>query len=386
MNVNPGASRRPAMLGATCIGLAALCVPGQALAQEAAPGQALAQDAAPGQALAQDAENGLPAATAVARVPDNIINMVLVKVNGDPILLTELRSVLEDRMTLLRQQLPAEEIEAQMPALTTQILAGMVDEKMMLQRADLVGITIDANMVDRQIQNLRETNGFSTDAQLNAALEQMGLTMDQLREQLRDNLRQQRLAYDEVQRQIFVSETEINDYYVGNPDVFTAPEQVRLEQLVFIGEPSALRDQAFEAASEVQAGADASTVGEKYVNGQHVADTGSFIAIADLTEGLAVKVPALPVGAFSDPIETTFGYSIVKVVERSEQNVAEFDDAREAIRQRLTSDKSQARMNEYVRNLRDKASIEIVDSRFGGILALWEASEESDDAEATSRR
>jgi len=376
MNVNPGASRRPAMLGATCIALAALCV----------PGQALAQDAAPGQALAQDAENGLPATTAVARVPDNIINMVLVKVNGDPILLTELRSVLEDRMTLLRQQLPAEEIEAQMPALTTQILAGMVDQKMMLQRADLVGITIDANMVDRQIQNLRETNGFSTDAQLNAALEQMGLTMDQLREQLRDNLRQQRLAYDEVQRQIFVSETEINDYYVGNPDLFTAPEQVRLEQLVFIGEPSALRDQAFEAASEVQAGAAASTVGEKYVNGQHVADTGSFIAIADLTEGLAVKVPALPVGAFSDPIETTFGYSIVKVVERSEQNVAELDDAREAIRQRLTSDKSQARMNEYVRNLRDKASIEIVDSRFGGILALWEASEESDDAEATSRR
>jgi parvulin-like peptidyl-prolyl isomerase len=366
MNVNPGASRRPAMLGATCIALAALCVPGQA--------------------LAQDAENGLPATTAVARVPDNIINMVLVKVNGDPILLTELRSVLEDRMTLLRQQLPAEEIEAQMPALTTQILAGMVDQKMMLQRADLVGITIDANMVDRQIQNLREANGFSTDAQLNAALEQMGITMDQLREQLRDNLRQQRLAFDEVQRQIFVSETEINDYYVGNPDLFTAPEQVRLEQLVFIGEPSALRDQAFEAASEVQAGADASTVGGKYVNGQHVADTGSFIAIADLTEGLVVKVPALPVGAFSDPIETTFGYSIVKVVERSERNVAELDDAREAIRQRLTSDKSQARMNEYVRNLRDKASIEIVDSRFGGILALWEASEESDDAEATSRR
>ena len=368
MNVNPGSMRPYVMLGTACIAVAALAVSAPVLAQDATG------NAAP----------ALPPET--ARVPDNIINMVLVKVNGDPILLSDLRSMVEDRVSLLRAQFPAEEIEAQMPALTTQILAGMVDQKMMLQRADLVGITIDANMVDRQIQNLRDSNAFTTDAELDAALEQMGLTMDELREQVRDNLRQQRLAFDEVQRQIFVSETEINEYYEGNPDQFTAPEQVRLEQLVFIGEPAALRDQAFEAAAEVQAGAEASAVGEKYVNGQHVADTGSFIAVADLTEGLAATVPALPVGSFSDPIETTFGYSIVRVVERNEQNVAGLDDAREAIRQRLTSDKSQERMDEYVRNLRETASIEIVDSRFGGILVLWEAIEETDDAEATSRR
>ena len=330
--------------------------------------------------------NAPPAAAMSAPVPDNIINMVLVKINGDPILLTELRSVIEDRVTMLRQQFPAEEINAQMPLLTTQLLAGMVDQKMMLQRADLVGITIDANMVDRQIQNLRESNGFTTESELNDALAQMGLTMDELREQLRDNLRQQRLAFDEVQRQIFVSETEINTYYTDNRGQFTAPEQVRLEQLVFIGEPASLHDQAFAAAGELQAGGDASVVGDKYVNGQHVADTGSFIAVADLTESLAASVPALPVGLFSDPIETTFGYSIVKVVERSEQDLAGLDDVRESIRQRLTSEKSQDRMDEYVRNLRESANIEIIDPRFGGILALWEASEVSDDAEIPSRR
>ncbi len=367
MNENPGMSLLTIALCAACISAAALFVPARALAQEAT-------------------EDALVTATSMPRVPDNIINMVLIKVNGDPILLTELRSVVEDRLSLLRQQFPAEEIEAQIPMLTTQILAGMVDQKMMLQRADLVGITVDANMVDRQIQGLRETNGFTTDAELNAALEEMGLTMDELREQLRDNLRQQRLAFDEVQRQIFVSETEINDYYTDNRDEFTAPEQVRLEQLVFIGEPASLRQQAFAAAAELQAGEDASAVGEKYVNGQHVADTGSFIAVEDLTEGLAATVPALTVGSFSDPIETTFGFSIVKVVERSEQDIAELDDARESIRQRLTSEKSQVRMNEYVRNLRERANIEIVDPRFGGVLALWEASEESEDAVVPSRR
>ncbi len=367
MNENPGMSRPTAVFCAAWFTAAAFVTPAQTLAQEAT-------------------EDALLAATSAMRVPDNVINMVLVKVNGDPILLTELRSVVEDRIALLRQQFPEEEITAQMPILTTQILAGMVDQKMMLQRADLVGITVDANMVDRQIQNLRDTNGFETDAQLDIALKQMGLTMDELREQLRDNLRQQRLAFDEVQRQIFVSETEINDYYADNRDQFTAPEQVRLEQLVFIGEPGSLREQAFAAAAEVQAGEDASAVGEKYVNGQHVADTGSFIAVDDLTEGLAATVPALPVGSFSDPIETTFGFSIVKVVERSEQDIAELDDARESIRQRLTSAKSQVRMNEYVRNLRDRATIEIVDSRFEGILALWEASEESEDAVVPSRR
>jgi len=69
-----------------------------------------------------------------------------------------------------------------------------------------------------------------------------------------------------------------------------------------------------------------------------------------------------------------------------EQDLAQLDEVRESIRQRLTSDKSQERMTEYVRNLRDQASIEIIDSRFGGILALWEANQESDDAEVPSRR
>ncbi len=367
MKSNPG-TWRPTVAGSVAwFGMATLLLPAPGLAQEVTG-------------------DPPPAAARSEPVPDNIINMVLVKINGDPILLTELRTVIEDRVTLLRQQFPAAEIDAQMPFLTTQLLAGMVDEKMMLQRADLVGITIDANMVDRQIQNLRDTNGFTTEAELNSALTQMGLTMDQLREQLRDNLRQQRLAFDEVQRQIFVSETEINSYYSDNRGQFTAPEQVRLEQLVFIGEPTSLREQALAAAAELAAGADASAVGEKYVNAQHVADTGSFIAVADLTEGLAAGVPALPVGSFSEPIETTFGYSIVRVVERTEQDLAQLDEVRESIRQRLTSDKSQERMTEYVRNLRDQASIEIIDSRFGGILALWEANQESDDAEVPSRR
>ncbi len=369
MNVSPRMSHLVVACGAICFSAASLA-PVQALAQEAAVAEM----------------PPLAAVEPAPRVPDNVINMVLVKVNGDPILLSDLRAIVEDRVALLRQQFPAEEIESQLPLLTTQLLAGMVDQKMMLQRADLVGITIDANMVDRQIQGLRDTNGFTTQAQLDDALAQMGLTMDELREQLRDNLRQQRLAFDEVQRQIFVSETEINDFYGDNRDEFTAPEQVRLEQLVFIGEPASLRDQALAAAAELRAGEDASAVDEKYVNGQHVADTGSFIAVGDLTESLAVAVPAMPVGSFSDPIETTFGYSIVKVVERSEQTIAELDDVREGIRQRLTSDKSQERMDEYVRNLRKTASIEIIDSRFGGILSLWEASEEADEPQVQPRR
>ncbi len=368
MNVKLGMTRRIAALGALWVGTIGVLTPFAASAQEAA------------------APEMPPMAASTPRVPENVINMVLVKVNGDPILLTDLRTVLEDRITLLQQQFPAEELDAQLPFLTTQLLAGMVDQKMMLQRADLVGITIDANMVDRQIQNLRDTNGFTTQAQLDEALAQMGLTMDELREQLRDNLRQQRLAFDEVQRQIFVSETEINAFYSDNNDEFTAPEQVRLEQVVFIGEPASLRDQAFAAAAELRAGENASAVGDKYVNGQHVADTGSFIAVSDLTEGLAVAVPAMPVGSFSDPVETTFGYSIVKVVERSEESIAELGDVREGIRQRLTSDKSQERMDEYVRNLRKTANIEIVDSRFGGILALWEASGEVDEPQVQPRR
>lgn len=305
----------------------------------------------------------------------NVINMILVKVNGAPIMLTDLQAIENDRLELLRQQIPESEIQAQLPLLRERFLAGLIDERMMAQRADELGITADANMVDSQIRRLRDSNGISSDEEFEAALAEVGMNFDDLREQMRKTLRQQQLVQQEVNRSIFVSETEIAQYYRDHPEEFEAAAQVRLRQLIFItagNDAAALREQADLALAELQAGGDYAEVGAKYTNGTAMAGEDTFIAMDELNESLASAVPELAVGRYQ-LVESQFGYHIVSVLERQDQATAPLEEASTAIRQRLTAEKSQQAIDEYLVGLRERTDLQILDGTFVNIEEAWKA-------------
>jgi len=355
------------LLGSLAVGLAsAMFVPAGAVAQVVQEGEVAAATAGPLASLDETA--------------GTVINMILVRVSGDPILLSEVRERMDTQMEALRSAFPEEELQAQLPELRVKALLAMIDEMMMQQRAERLGIVIGANDVDRWVQQVRDQNGFASDAELEAELISIGMTMEALREQARRSLAQNRLVFEEVQRSVFVTETEIAEYYNEHQDDFRTAEQVRLEQLVFIGAPADLADQAAAAARELQAGADLQTVGGKYVDATPMADTGTFIAVDDLTDGLVEAVPNLPTGTYSDPVATNFGLSIVKVLERTDQQTATLEEVHENIRNRLTTQASQERMEEYLSDLRSDTRLEILDPRLAGLDEAWKTQDQIEDA------
>ena len=91
--------------------------------------------------------------------------------------------------------------------------------------------------------------------ELEAELAKFNMTMEDLREQGRLTMQQQRLVFEEVNRSIVVTETDIQEYYDENAEEFRNAEEVRLEQLVFIGDagrPGRVRQS--EAVEELRGG------------------------------------------------------------------------------------------------------------------------------------
>src|SRR6058998_2319115 len=69
----------------------------------------------------------------------------------------------------------------------------------------------------------------------------------------------------------------------------------------------------------------------------------------------------LKVGGISQPVATSFGYHIVKLVDRASGTPLSFEDAKDQVREELLNEKRRRRYEELVASLRAKAKLRVAD-------------------------
>lgn len=138
---------------------------------------------------------------------------------------------------------------------------------------------------------------------------------------------------------------------------FGAPAKREFQQLVFPDE-----GKAKEASDRIKAGASLADVAKD--NNLTVADVGSVARTEIFDKAIADAVFALGAGAVSEPVKGQFGYSILRVVSASEENVKPFAEVVADLKGEIARD----RARKTASDLRDK----VEDERTSG-KALEEA-------------
>ena len=175
-------------------------------------------------------------AAAGSAVSADIIEQILVKVNGEIITKTDLEA---RQVAAIRQRPEAQAMRGDDAAVaklltevTPQVIVDAIDEMLLIQRGKELGYTMGDEQFNSIVENIRKENKIESEEQFQAALKQEGMTMLDLRRQLEKQMLVNRVQQTEVVGKIGVTDEEVKAYYEGHKDSLAVSPNVTLREIL----------------------------------------------------------------------------------------------------------------------------------------------------------
>jgi peptidyl-prolyl cis-trans isomerase SurA len=302
-----------------------------------------------------------------------IIEQVLVKVNGDIITKTDLE---QRQIAALRQRDPNfrpttdAELQKALVEVTPDVIVNAIDELLLVQRGRELGYALSTDRFNTIVENIKKENKIESEEQFQAALKQENLTLDDLRRQIERQMLISQVQQVEVAGKISVAEDEVKKYYAEHSDSFTTQPQITLREIlvgvtatdkgVNVAQDDDAREKAEAIRKRLEAGEPFAQLATELSDSGSKANGGLIgpISRADLSPELQKEIDPLKVGQLTRVLRTARGYQIIKLESRTEQKVKTLDEARAEIADRLAGEKQRGQMLGYLRQLRTQAIID----------------------------
>ncbi len=209
--------------------------------------------------------------------------------------------------------------------LRRQILERLVVDSIQLQLAEKRGIRIDETQLDKTIARIAEQNQMGTD-QFRAALENDGINYYQFREDIRDEVTIARLKEAEINRQINVSEGEVDNYLTTQENSKDGQQEEFDLSHILIRTPEesspddleAARVKVEEVLSAIEKGETFEQASAKYSDAPNALEGGNmgWRNSNQIPPTFLAFLQDLSIGEVSKPIRSPNGFHIIKVNEK----------------------------------------------------------------------
>jgi parvulin-like peptidyl-prolyl isomerase len=289
-----------------------------------------------------------------------ILERVIVKVNGAIVTQSEF----ENRQVASIQQarVGPERVESFLRDNNARILQEAIDELILVQRADEIGIKPRREYTDDVIEQIRKENNIPDEEALKDQLKREGMTLSDLRRNIERSLLRQEVLRREVQPKIGLTEADVRAEYEKRKDEFTRPAQVHLLEIVVPADAEDPPAAAREIVAALRGGADFATLARERSKAPSAAAGGELgkLDVKALAPSIRRATEGLKPGEVSAPIAMADGAQrIFKLVERSDEGVASFDDVKTDLRKTIADSRFSTVYDEYIKDLRQKAIVDV---------------------------
>lgn len=298
--------------------------------------------------------------------PQTVTNAIVATVNDDIITLYDVNR--EAQPAIREEEKKGTLSDTARSQIRRTVLDRLIEKKLTEQKIKELGIKVSDEEIRQAIDDVRKQNNITSQEALVAALAGQGLTFDQYRAQLQEQIEKLRLVSMEVRAKVHVSETEMSDYYTTNRAKYTEDESYRARHIFFkTGEKATAEEitlsktTALAVLKDAKGGKDFAELAKKFSEDPAArkdgGDLGSFKK-GDMQPELEKSILSLKPGEVSELVSTPIGFHIIKLEARVDGTTKPFESVKAEIEEILYRKKSEERFSQWMKELRSKASIE----------------------------
>lgn len=248
------------------------------------------------------------------------IDAIVAVVDEDVILRSELDSEVNTLLAQLSQngsQSPPRDV------VERQLLERLIDFRVQLARAEETGIRVTDAEIEQTMGQIAQQNGITID-QMAAALARDGVSVQDFRRKLREQMSVERLRSRFVQQRVTVTSTEV-DNLIASGRLLAG--EIRLSHILIPVPDAASPDQivqseqkAIEVRREIADGLDFATAAIRNSRGQQALEGGDlgWRRIDEVPGALGEALSQIKVGEVSPPFRGPGGFHIIKLTDQRE--------------------------------------------------------------------
>jgi peptidyl-prolyl cis-trans isomerase SurA len=288
---------------------------------------------------------------------------VIAVVNNDAITLGELEEAMAAARADSRQR-PAGSDEE----IRREFLTRFIETRLQLQEADRERIAVEeAEIEEELIERVKKTSMKDVE-EFKAALKSQGISYDSVRKRLRDSLKMQKVIRRKVTIRVSVTDPEIDRYLEENRAKLETGLAYHARHILIVPEGGST-DATWEAAriraelvrSQLKEGADFAVLAGKFSADATAKDGGDLGTLkrGELSQEIEARILTLKPDEISEPYRSELGYHIFKLESKDGLEGEGVVRAKQQIREILFRQKYEARLEAWLRELRERAIIEV---------------------------
>jgi foldase protein PrsA len=284
---------------------------------------------------------------------------VAARVNGQAIKVSELNTQLDQLKKQYPQMFTGNDAEGRLLDFKQRLLENLINQALIEQAAKDKKLTVSDGDIDKQITQLR--SGFKDQAQFDAALKSAGLSVDQLKSQIKNQLVTQKLV-ESLASNSKVSDADIQAYYEKNKAQFYQKAAKRVSNILFKSSDKAAAEKTLK---QLQAGTITFAAAAK----QYSIDTASASKGGDLGWPSSAYLPEfqsavdkLKKGQMSGLVQSQVGYHIILVTDERAGSQQSLASVKSQIQQIIIQQRRSDAYQQFLNDLRKNAKIEYVEA------------------------